>query len=526
MHCKLYKLNFQSLDTNTTNRKPLKLRALRFLKRLTPITLASSVFIGSSSSAQALQFNFTYAPGTSFEQMLGYEMAGKYWSNYLTDDVTLNIFIETTNMLPTNVIGGAIPGVTSKKLETVYEQIQADATSAADQTSLANVYTKDKGYEALTSTYKNGSRTTNSSKGMNNINLTRANAKALGLINGNDTGYDGYILISDLSNLSKPLSWNYFSETNNSSTIATGTLDFFSVAVHELTHTLGFISAIDSPEYGDLLNKKSSISGGEASKYAYLMDLFRLSGNSFTNGNKPDMSIGVDSMLSINAGTSKLGNMSSGSTKFGGDGNQGSHWKKDATYDGIMEASLGAGDNRNLATNNDLTVLDVLGWDLQQNNQSLLTIFNSAKSGLASKMGVTTSWMDANSTLAALRLTPQFIDTNGNGKDDRGESLNKMVNDSGAYNWGWNNYWWGWNGRWQGWNGYWQSSANLTADGFWQNATWETLDEFEDGEHNHDHDHDHLSSYSQSVPEPSSTLGLLGLVLFGIRSMIKGQGKK
>jgi hypothetical protein len=66
-----------------------RLKSLPLFGWLTPLTLAASMVISSNISAQALQFNLTDAPATTIDQMLGDEMAGRDWSNYLADNVTV-----------------------------------------------------------------------------------------------------------------------------------------------------------------------------------------------------------------------------------------------------------------------------------------------------------------------------------------------------------------------------------------------------------------------------------------------------
>jgi hypothetical protein len=65
------------------------LKSLPLFGWLAPLTLAASMVIISNTSAQALQFNLTDAPGTTIDQMLGDEMASRDWSNYLADNVTV-----------------------------------------------------------------------------------------------------------------------------------------------------------------------------------------------------------------------------------------------------------------------------------------------------------------------------------------------------------------------------------------------------------------------------------------------------
>ncbi len=56
-------------------------------------------------------FNFTFDPGTTVLQMLGFEIAGRVWAKYLTDNVTVNLQVGVSSGLSNKVIGGALPGM-------------------------------------------------------------------------------------------------------------------------------------------------------------------------------------------------------------------------------------------------------------------------------------------------------------------------------------------------------------------------------------------------------------------------------
>lgn len=136
------------------------------------LLMATSVVISSSTSAQAAEFNFSYAPGTSLEQMLCFEIAGGVWSNYLADNVTINIHVEMTDQLPVGVIGGALPGIRADQpYETWRNQLASDRTSADDHFVFNNQQDDTDKFTALIDGYK----VDNNYK----LKITRANAKAL-----------------------------------------------------------------------------------------------------------------------------------------------------------------------------------------------------------------------------------------------------------------------------------------------------------------------------------------------------------
>ena len=298
--------------------------------------------------------HYTYAPGTSFHQILGFEMAGKIWSSHLQDDVTINIYVEGTDQLSQSVLGGALPGMVEQQ---AYSQIRgsllSDYTSVEDKWAINSLSSKpDFSISAHGDQHIHHNST---------LNLTSANAKAMGLIQPMESQLDGYILFNDFSNQSA-FEWSYdFART---APPVAHSFDFLSVALHETGHILGFTSGVDAPNW---LNTILGANGGEmkdgAMTDAHPLDLFRYSKASAALGQQ-DLSIGTEAYFSLDQGKSALAQFATGvNTTLGGDGYQASHWQQSDRILGIMDPILRPGEQRHITTL-DRTALDVIGWDL------------------------------------------------------------------------------------------------------------------------------------------------------------------
>ena len=301
------------------------------------------------------QFDFTYAPGISTEQIIGFEMAGAIWSSYLQDDITVRIYVESTDQLPENVVGAALPA----KKETVNykdlrDKMSDDITSGNDQLAFDHLPAVQDKFSIVV----NGTEIVETEK----FKLTNVNAKLLNFLEADYELLDGYIVVDNLTGNSN-VTWDY--DALRGDDIQDNEIDFLSVAMHEIGHVLGFVSGIDDDGWLELLTKyreeNKSVENDDF-EFNSPLDLFRYSEFSANMG-IIDLSTGGNPFFSIDGGYTRLGNFANGqSTEFGGDGYQASHWQQNSSQ-GIMNPILPMGQRKDIS-DLDLIAMDVIGWDI------------------------------------------------------------------------------------------------------------------------------------------------------------------
>ncbi|MEO1592599.1 MAG: NF038122 family metalloprotease, partial [Cyanobacteria bacterium J06632_22] len=338
-----------------------------------------------------VQFNFTYDPGISLEQRTGFELAARIWGAYLTDDITVNLHIVSTDSLEGNAIGGAVPLFHEQNYGVLNEYLEQDVTPSGDP----NAPSTD---EQVANALQDGNTVDvlidgEVVDGNSTVLLTSAQAKALGMDQGitldNGTTWnrdlvdanalDGYIVIN------QSYDWNY--DFLRTSSPEGRTLDFLSLALHEIGHQLGFVSGLDGLlDVNQLYSSQTQVDGFT------LLDLFRHTADSQAISNPDgavvDLTTGSDAMFSVNGGANGLALFSTGQ---GGDGFQAAHWKRMRQALGVMDPTLAYRERLNI-TELDAQAMDALGYDVNyslfENGLDFSALLLEAEIAVAEQLGL------------------------------------------------------------------------------------------------------------------------------------------
>ena len=250
-----------------------------------------------------LNINFTWDLGVSIEQRVGFQMAADILSNYITDDITLNFHIASADTLGDDgeAVGGAVPLFHEVEYGVFKEYYEDDISSTNDTQAHGSLENGNNLHLIINDELVDGN---------SKMLVTSAQAKALGmdealqLDNGttwdrdvvDPDALDGYIIINQSYN------WNYdFAREHEP---PPDSLDFLSMALHELVHPLGFTSGIDGTM--DVLTLHS----GETRVEDFtVLDLFRKTINSETVS---DVTLGENAYFSIDGGATNLADFSTG----------------------------------------------------------------------------------------------------------------------------------------------------------------------------------------------------------------------
>lgn len=317
------------------------------------ICAAVAMVLSATAPAHAMFINLSSTGNAQADA--GFEAAANFWENKFFDKVTVNINAGYI-ALPTGVLGSTGSARIYTDFASTKAALTHDVTSKKDAIMVAGLPSGDSYSKFINGTVEGGSHL---HTGVTGVSMTRANAKAIGLVAANDKVADATINFSS----------NFNFDFDSSNGIMEGFFDFVGVAIHEIGHALGFTSGVD------ILDNNYDPSTGEVytdadfDPFATVLDFTRCSARSEANGADIDWRIGNfapgvnDRNFSINGNCSGADFVSDAwsTGRNYGDGQQASHWKDNHSI-GIMDPTF---DYQEIGhpTALDLLALDVIGWD-------------------------------------------------------------------------------------------------------------------------------------------------------------------
>ena len=352
-----------------------------------------------------------------------FDSAAAFFESIFHDPITVVIDAEIAP-LGFNVLGQAMSVRMGDTFDTIRDYVVADA-NPADEAFVSQLPAESGFY----STMPDGSFS------ITGATANRANLLALGvpaeeLNYGPDSEYDPSMKLDASITFSSEYPFDY----DRSNGITPGRSDFVGVAIHEIGHSLGFVSAVDEVE--------AFMEDGRREVTPTPLDLFRFEpgagGSDFAGGYRV-LSPGevVEDQVFFDGGLfdpsliTQIGGLSLGDIPFStgarfGDDWQASHWKDDALLGGTTIGTMDPQAPNGLMTWTavDSRAMSLIGWD------------TAPGTPVTSITGTVYEDVDGNGALdgsdTGLAGWTVYQDANGNGSPDTGEAT-AVTGGNGTY---------------------------------------------------------------------------------------------
>jgi len=310
---------------------------------------------GAGPAEIELIFDGSISPTSPFAIVA--QAAADRWEELIDDPVTVRIQIGLVN-IPNGFLAAATRSIVGVNYDPLRDLMIMDASSQEE--ALLNQLPVE--MSAFPMSFRFGSGQTLTSADLGMIDVTRANAKALGIAVPpvpEQGDIDGQIVI----NTAQDILWDF----DRSDGISAGHTDLFLAMLHEYGHTMGFVSGTDDVDRGfdptattlDFFRFSNGLSPNTTTNFQRFFRELRPGGEAAF-----DVDIEVNNAPIIPEITDSF-RFSTGANM--GDGRQASHWKDDfltTQYIGVMDPTLAAGAFIvDPITRADLLAFGLIGWD-------------------------------------------------------------------------------------------------------------------------------------------------------------------
>ncbi len=337
-------------------------------------------------SAQSGAFNIVIVPGPTLTAnaaaLAAINRAVELWEARISDPITITIAADIVDTPDPSDTWGAVanPALLAYPYDTVVSVLQQDAANESDDKIVASL----PNYAQFLNSVKPSGTT------FDRVLCPKAIVKAIG---STTSGNDGTLEVNSdyLANF----------DYDNSDGVPSNKIDFETTIAHEIGHILGFNSAVDYVNRGDVLI------------YPMLLDLFRFQDGVAGRDPETEVDFATFPRNFIPGGVHIIDEVSTdprfperktstgvASSFPNTDGNQMSHWKDDVqggTFIGLMDPVLSGGQYYG-PTDADFRALDLIGYEVNFPPTDIILSSNT----------IDESW-GANSVVGTLSATDQDV---------------------------------------------------------------------------------------------------------------------